>query len=53
MAIPLGAIVAASLALGAAALGSSKAGRDMLGDLGKLGLTAVEKALRRMAGDAF
>ena len=44
MAIPLGPMVAAPLELGAAALGSSKAGCDMLGDPGKLGVkTAFEE----------
>ena len=51
MAIPMGAIAGVPFALGAAAMGSSKSGRDMMKDLGKAGLKVAEKPLRNMAGN--
>ena len=53
MAIPLGSIAAAPFALRAAALGNSQAERRVLRDLGKRGLKAAEKPLRRSAGNAL
>ena len=51
MAIPMRAIAATPLALGAAAIGRTKTDRDMIGDVGKLGLKAAEKPLRNLAGN--
>ena len=54
MAIPVGASIAGvSFALGAAALGSSKSGHDMMKYLGKVVLKAAEKPLRNMAGNVL
>ena len=51
MALPKKAVATLPFALGAAALGSSKSGRDAMGALStKLGLKAAEKPLRNFAG---
>lgn len=54
MALPKKAVATLPFALGAATLGSSKIGRDAMGDLStKLGLKAAEKPLRNLAGNMF
>ena len=54
MALPKKAVATLPFALGSATLGSSKIGRDAMGDLStKLGLKAAEKPLRNLAGNMF